>query len=96
MKIRNVKHTGLRRLFEDGSPLGLPAQLADKIGKILGFLQDMESSDERKAVSTWKAHQLTGDHKDTWSLSVSKNWRITFRIDEIEKEIIDLDYKDYH
>jgi proteic killer suppression protein len=38
----------------------------------------------------------TGDRKGTWSLSVTKNWRLTFRIDQIEIEIIDLDYEDYH
>lgn len=96
MKIRNVKHKALRRLFEDGKATGLPAQFADKIGKILGFLQDMESPEELKAVPTWKAHQLSGDRKGTWSLFVSKNWRITFRIDETEIEIVDLDYEDYH
>lgn len=31
-----------------------------------------------------------------WSLAVTKNWRITFRIDEAEGEIVDLDYEDYH
>ena len=39
---------------------------------------------------------MTGDRKGTWSLIVSRNWRITFRINEIEIEIIELDYEDYH
>jgi toxin HigB-1 len=39
---------------------------------------------------------LTGDRKGTWSLFVTKNWRMTFRIDRQEIEIIDLDYEDYH
>jgi plasmid maintenance system killer protein len=30
------------------------------------------------------------------SLFVTKNWRLTFRIDQTEVEIIDLDYEDYH
>ena len=94
MKIRNVKHRGLRRLFEDGKASGLPAQFADKFRNILGFLQDMQSVKELHAVPTWKAHQLTGDRKGIWSLFVSKNWRITFRIDDAE--IVDLDYEDYH
>ena len=96
MKIRNVKHKRLRRFFEDDSAAGLPAQFVDKIRKILAFLQDMESTEELQAVPTWKAHQLTGDRKGTWSLFVSKNWRITFRVDETEIEIIDLDFEDYH
>lgn len=96
MKIRSVKHKGLRRLFEDGRASGLPAQSVGKIVNILGFLQDMEGIEELQSVPTWKAHQLSGDRKGTWSLCVSKNWRITFRIDETEIEIIDLDYEDYH
>lgn len=44
----------------------------------------------------WKAHQLTGDRKGVWSLFVTKNWRMTFRIDRDEVEVVDLDYEDYH
>jgi proteic killer suppression protein len=63
---------------------------------MISFLQDMEKEIELKAVPGWKAHQLTGDRKGTWGLSVTKNWRLTFRIDRTEIEIIDLDYEDYH
>lgn len=61
MKIPNVRHKGLRRLFDDGKVSGLPAEFVDKIGKILGFLQDMEKPEELLAMPAWKAHQLTGD-----------------------------------
>lgn len=96
MKIRSVRHKGLRRLLESGDPSGLQPQVVDKVVKILAFLQDMGSQDELRSVPTWKAHQLTGDRKGTWSLFVTKNWRITFTIDRDEVEIIDLDYEDYH
>jgi len=91
-----VKHKGLRRLSENDNTAGLPAQFVDKIRKILAFLQDMESVEELRAITSWKAHLMTGDRKGTWSLFVSKNWRITFRINETEIEIIELDYEDYH
>ena len=29
-----------------------------------------------------------------WSLHVTRNWRLTFRIEE--DEIVDVDYEDYH
>jgi proteic killer suppression protein len=96
MIIRSVKHRGLRRLIVDDDASGLPAQFIGKIRNIIAFLQDMEREDELRLVPTWKAHQLTGDRKGTWSLFVSKNWRITFRIDRQEIEIIELDYEDYH
>jgi toxin HigB-1 len=63
---------------------------------MLSFLQDMGTADELRTVPSWKAHQLTGDRKGTWALHVTKNWRMTFQIDQTEIEIIDLDYEDYH
>jgi proteic killer suppression protein len=42
----------------------------------------------------WRVHQLTGDRAGTWSISVSGNWRITFRV-EGETET-DLNLEDYH
>lgn len=63
---------------------------------MVSFLQDMAHEDELRTVPSWKAHRLTGDRKGTWNLFVTKNWRMTFRIDADEIEIIDLDYEDYH
>ncbi len=96
MRIRNVIHKGLRRLIEHDDASGLQAMVVPKLIRIVSFLQDMEREDELRTVPSWKAHQLTGDRKGTWSLSVTKNWRMTFRIDQTEIEIIDLDYEDYH
>ncbi|WFU02727.1 type II toxin-antitoxin system RelE/ParE family toxin [Rhizobium sp. CB3171] len=67
-----------------------------KLRRIISFLQDMEQEEELRTMPSWKAHLLTGDRKGTWSLFVTKNWRLTFRIDRTEIEIIDLDYEDYH
>jgi len=96
MKIRNVLHKGLRRLIVDDDRSGSPPAIVSKISKIVSFLQDMEQESELRAVPSWKAHQMTGDRKGTWSLFVTRNWRITFTIDEAEIEIVDLDYEDYH
>lgn len=96
MRIRNVLHKGLRRFIEDDDATGLQAAVVPKVRRIVSFLQDMEREDGLRTVPSWKAHQLTGDRKGTWSLLVTKNWRITFRIDQTEIEIIDLDYEDYH
>jgi proteic killer suppression protein len=79
MKIRNVIHKGLRRFIEHDDTAGLPAAVAPKVRKIVSFLQDMEQEAELRTVSSWKAHQLTGDRKGTWSLFVTKNWRLTFQ-----------------
>ncbi len=96
MRIRNAVHRGLRRFIERDDASGLAPHAVEKIRNILTFLQEMEDAEELRDVPSWKAHQLTGDRKGTWSLHVTRNWRITFRIDQTEEEILDLDYEDYH
>lgn len=96
MKIRNVIHKGLRRFIEEDDTSGIQAAVVPKLRRMISFLQDMEREGELRTVPAWKAHQLSGDRKGTWSLFVTRNWRITFRIDSDEIEIIDLDYEDYH
>ena len=96
MKIRNVLHKGLKRFIMLDDASGLPPASVDKIARMISFLQDMAHEDELFTIPSWKAHRLTGNRKGAWSLFVSRNWRITFRIDADEIEIIDLDYEDYH
>jgi proteic killer suppression protein len=94
MRVRSIAHKGLRRLYEDNSSKGLSADTADKLRKMLTFLDAMQNPEELRALPLWKAHMLTGDRKGAWSLHVTRNWRLTFRIEE--SEIIDMDLEDYH
>ena len=96
MRIRGFLHKGLRRLYAEDNPKGLPADAVDKLRKMLAFLQDMQSADELRAIAVWKAHQMSGDRKGTWSLHVTRNWRLTFQVDAVEHEILDVNYEDYH
>ena len=95
MKIRNIVHKGLKRLYAEDSSKGLAAETVDKLRKMLAFLQDMQSPNELRTIPVWKAHQLTGNRKGVWSLRVTRNWRLTFWIDD-ENEINDLNLEDYH
>jgi proteic killer suppression protein len=56
----------------------------------------VQEPEELRALPTSEAHTLTGDRKSTWSLSVTRNRRLTFRIDTAEREICDLNLEDYH
>jgi toxin HigB-1 len=96
MKIRNFVHKGLKRLYTDDNPKGVPSDTVDKIRKMFAFLDDMEDAEELRALPSWKVHTLTGDRKGTWSLSVTANRRLTFRIDTAEREIYDINLEDYH
>ena len=96
MKIRNVVHRGLKRFIQRNNASGLAPAVVERVRNIVTFLQEMEDAQELRDIPSWKAHQLTGDRKGTWSLTVTRNWRITFRIDQTGREILDLDYEDYH
>jgi toxin HigB-1 len=96
MRIRNVSHRGLKRFIERNDASGLSPSVVEKVRNIVSFLQEMQDVQELRDVPSWKAHLLTGDRKGTWSLSVTRNWRITFSVDQTEGEIVDLDYEDYH
>ena len=49
---------------------------------------------ELRALPLRRAHTLTGDRKGTWSLHVTRNRRLTFRIED--DEITDMNLEDYH
>ena len=74
----------------------MPPDAADKLRKMLVYLDNMEDPEELRSLTAWKVHTLTGDRKGTWSLSVTRNRRLTFRIDTAEHEICDVNLEDYH
>ena len=96
MKIRNFIHKGLKRFYAEDSTKGVPPDTVDKLRKIFAFLDDLNAPEELRALTAWKVHTLTGDRKGVWSLSITRNRRLTFRIDSAEREICDLNLEDYH
>lgn len=96
MRIRNFAHKGLRRLYEEDIAKAVPPDSADKLRKMLAYLEGMQDPEELRSLPVWKVHTLTGDRKGTWSLSVTRNRRLTFRIDTEENEICDVNLEDYH
>jgi proteic killer suppression protein len=96
VKIRNFVHKGLKRLYAEDIAKSVPPATVDKLRKMLAFLDDMKDAEELRNLPAWKVHTLTGDRKGTWSLSVTRNQRLTFRVDVVELEICDLNLEDYH
>jgi addiction module HigA family antidote len=62
---------------------------------VLAFLDGMQDPEKLRALAAWKVHTLTGDRKGTWSFSVTRNRRLTLRIDTVEREIYDVNLEDY-
>jgi proteic killer suppression protein len=95
MEIVTVRHKALRRFIETGKPKGLNADVADRLLKMIAYLAAADTTDELHVPPNWGAHELAGDRAGTWSLTVTKNWRMTFRV-TAENAIADLDLEDYH
>jgi proteic killer suppression protein len=95
MEIESVRHKALRRFIETGKPKGLDANVASRIRKMIAYLAAIETVEELHVPPNWGAHELTGDRAGTWSLTATRNWRMTFRV-TAEGAVADLDLEDYH
>lgn len=96
MKVWNFAHKGLKQLYSEDNAKGVPPDTVDKLRKMFAYLDNMENPEELRTLTAWKVHTLTGNRKGTWSLSVTRNRRLTFRIDPAEREIYDVNLEDYH
>ena len=91
--IRNFKHKGLGKFFVTGSTAGIQAAHAKRLRLILGRL-NVASLVKDMDLPGLRLHELTGSRKGTWSVTVSGNWRVTFRFEGGDAEIDN--YEDYH
>ena len=95
MQIESIRHKTLRRFAETGSPKGLPAGSVDRLRRMLAYIDAIEAVEELRVPPNFGAHPLTGDRKGEWSLTVTKNWRMVFRVNAAGA-IEDMDLEDYH
>lgn len=95
MEIESIRHKALRTFAETGKPKGLPGDLVERVRGMLAFLAAVEGPDELVVPPNYGAHPMKGDRAGTWSLTLTRNWRMTFRINDA-LAIEDLDLEDYH
>jgi proteic killer suppression protein len=95
MQIDSIRHKALRRFAETGSAKGLPSGSVDRLRRMLAYIDAIGTAEELRVPPNYGAHQLTGGRKGEWALTVTKNWRMTFRINAAGA-IEDMDLEDYH
>jgi proteic killer suppression protein len=91
--IKSFKHKGLKEFWETGSTKGIPAQHAKRIKRILDAVDAAAAIDEFR-IPGFNLHELKGNRKGIWAITVSGNWRITFKF--IKGDAYDVDLEDYH
>lgn len=95
MEIESVRHKMLLAFLETGKSKGLPGNLVDRLANMITWLSVIDTPNDLYAPTNYGAHQLSGNRSGVWSLIVSRNWRMTFRISDTIT-ILDLDLEDYH
>jgi proteic killer suppression protein len=91
--IRSFRQKGLAKFFATGSRAGIHAAHAERLGLILAALNAAVAPSDM-GLPGLRLHPLKGGRAGSWSVSVSGNWRITFRFSG--KDAVDIDYEDYH
>jgi proteic killer suppression protein len=91
--IRSFRHRGIEGFFRTGSKAGIQPKHAEKLRLQLFALDNAKGPGDLNAPG-WRLHPLTGTLRDHWSISVSGNWRLTFKFEG--EDAILIDYLDYH
>lgn len=93
MAIMSWKHKGIRRFFESGDTSGIQVDHAAKLKRILTLLNTASRADEMR-LPGFDFHLLHPKADKKCSVSVNGNWRVTFRFENGNAEIVN--YEDYH
>lgn len=91
--IQSFKSKSLKSLFEKGDSSKVRTDLLRKVENILTRLHASKEIKDMNAPGL-NLHELKGDRKGTWSVTVKANWRITFTFNN--EDGFDVDLEDYH
>ena len=80
-------------MYERGDVSRVGPELSDRVALALADLDDASKPSDLD-LPGYRLHPLKGDFKGYWSISVSGNWRVTFRI--VGGDAYDVDLTDYH
>jgi proteic killer suppression protein len=91
--IGSFTHKGLEKFYRVGSKAGIQARHATRVRLILAQLNQAEKITDMN-IPSLKLHELKGNRKGDWAVTVQANWRITFRFKKGDAE--NVHYEDYH
>ena len=91
--IGSFKHRGLERFFKKGDHRGILAKTDARVERILDRLE-VSMKPEDMDIPGYRFHRLAGDRNGTYSVTVTGNWRITYRFEG--EDAIDGDMEDNH
>ena len=91
--IRSFRHRGLKALYDGRAARRVAPGHVQRLMDILAAL-DLSRGPEGMNLPGFQLHQLKGRLRGHYAVSVSGNWRVTFRFED--GSAVDVDYVDYH
>ena len=91
--IESFRHKGLERFFTKSARSKIDAKQADRIRRMLDRL-DAATRPQDMNLPGYGFHGLAPKTKGVYAVSVSGNWRITFRFEG--GNAVDVNLEDYH
>ena len=80
-------------MFERNSSRAIGAGEVKRVRRVLHRL-DIAESVQQLNLPGWQLHELRGPRAGTWSIRVTRTWRVTFRFED--GDVYDINYEDYH
>lgn len=83
----------LERFFLTGNAKGIHPNLVKRVRRQLGALDDANRVEDLDLPGVG-LHPLSGQRKGEWAITVTRNWRMTFRFED--GNAYDVNLEDYH
>ena len=91
--IKTFAHKGIESFFRKGTKAGIQATHAARLARQLAQLNHAQAPRDMNLPGC-RLHPLSGMLEGHWAVTVSGNWRLTFRSDD--GNVILVDYQDCH
>ena len=89
-----ISPKGYEKFITTGSTEGIDANHAKKLRQIYATISSAENLHDISSVKSLGFHQLKGDRKEEYAVSINGAWRVVFKVNG--KSIYDVEIENYH
>ena len=95
MSIKSFAHKGAEEVFCTGRSRRIGPEFHKRMSLILDAIDSATCVGDLRGARGF--HALVGNRSGSFAMSVSGNWRLTFRFERGEEgDVLDVDFDDYH
>ncbi len=95
MSTRSFAHKGVEEVYYTGRSRRIGSEFHKRMSLILDAIDGATGVGDLRGARGF--HALVGDRSGSFAMSVSGNWRLTYRFEHGEEgDALDVDFEDYH